>query len=37
MGLHPNKARVAVVSEQIRWMWAIGRAVQRGLEGRAAM
>jgi transposase len=36
-GLHPNKARVAVVSEQIRWMWAIGRAVQRGLEGGAAM
>lgn len=38
-GLHPNKARVAVASEQVRWMWAIGRAVQRGLaaEGAAAV
>ena len=35
-GLHPNKARVAVASEQVRWMWAIGRAVQRGLAAEGA-
>lgn len=31
MGKHPNKAKVAVVSELVRWIWAIGLEVQSGL------
>lgn len=33
--LRACKARMAVVSEQARWIWAIGLTVQRGL-GRAS-
>lgn len=29
---HPNKAKVAVVSEMVRWIWAIGLQVQGELE-----
>lgn len=32
-GMRACKARMAVVSEQARWVWAIGLAVQRELEG----
>ena len=28
LGKKPNKAKVAVVNELIRWVWAIGCAVQ---------
>lgn len=31
MGKHPNKAKVAVVSELVRWIWVIGLEVQSGL------
>lgn len=31
MGKHPNKAKVAVVSELVRWVWAIGLEVQSEL------
>lgn len=31
MGKHPNKAKVAVVSELVRWIWAIGLEVQSEL------
>ena len=32
--LHHNKAKVAVVNEFVRWVWAIGRQVQSEQEGR---
>ena len=32
--LHHNKAKVAVVNELARWVWAIGRQVQSEQEGR---
>lgn len=35
LGKPANKARIAVVNEQVRWIWAIGRAVQAELEGAA--
>ena len=34
--LHHNKAKVAVASELVRWVWAIGRQVQLEQEQRAA-
>ena len=34
--LNHNKAKVAVVSELIRWIWVIGLQVQRELEAKAA-
>ena len=35
LGKHPNKARIAVVSELARWMWAIGLQVQAELAAKA--
>lgn len=35
LGKHPNKARVAVVSELSRWIWAIGLQVQSELAAKA--
>ncbi len=34
--LHHNKAKVAVASELVRWVWAIGRQVQLEQERKAA-
>ncbi|MBQ7886112.1 MAG: IS110 family transposase [Clostridia bacterium] len=34
--LHHNKAKVAVVNELVRWVWAIGRQVQLEQERQAA-
>lgn len=34
--LNHNKAKVAVVNEAVRWIWAIGLQVQRELESKAA-
>lgn len=31
LGKHPNKAKVAIASELVRWIWAIGLQVQREL------
>lgn len=35
LGKHPNKAKVAVVSELSRWIWAIGLQVQNELSAKA--
>lgn len=35
LGKHPNKARIAVVSELSRWIWVIGLQVQNELEAKA--
>lgn len=35
LGKHPNKARIAVVSELSRWIWAIGLQVQAELAAKA--
>ena len=35
-GMRACKARMAITSEQVRWIWAIGLAVQHELEEVAA-
>lgn len=35
-GKNTNKAKVACANELIRWLWVIGREVQRGLAARGA-